>query len=489
MPQPHSPRQSQGQSQGQRVHAFTDDALGELDAVGLAEALRAGRVSVREVVDAAIARARRVEPELNALAFTDFDHARMLAAVQPDRDGPFLTGVPSLLKDNVDIAGMPSLHGTDAFVGTPHRKDGDLARMWRGTGLVVLGKSQLSEFGFSAAAEHPRLGAVRNPWDTDRTAGASSAGSAAMVAAGVVPIAHANDGGGSIRIPASATGLVGLKPTRGRLAQDKLMRQMPVRIVSDGVVTRSVRDTAVFLREAELVYRALDLPPIGDVSRPGRRRLRIAVSTHAPHRPSTPEVERLTLETAELLESLGHQVEQVDVPIPDGFADDFVRYWALLATASMRGGRASFGRTWDRTRLDELTRGLDRHALRNAHRLPGTIRRLRAAEAISAEVYRHHDVLLTPTVSHETPRVGHLDPSLGYDEVIERLLTWVTFTPFQNVTGDPAVSLPLTRTERGLPQGMMLASGQGREALLLGLAYELEQASPWPLLAHADATT
>ena len=141
--------------------------------------------------------------------------------------------------------------------------------MFLATGLVPLGKTQLSEFGFSPSAEHPRLGPVRSPWDTARTAGASSAGTAALVAAGAVPLAHGNDGGGSIRIPAAVNGLVGLKPTRDRLAQDKLNRQMPVRIVSDGVLTRSVRDTAAFLREAEHVYRALQLPPIGDVTRPG----------------------------------------------------------------------------------------------------------------------------------------------------------------------------------------------------------------------------
>ena len=160
--------------------------------------------------------------------------------------------------------------------------------MYLATGLLPLGKTQLSEFGFSASAEHPRLGPVRCPWSLDHTAGASSAGSAALVAAGAVPIAHANDGGGSIRIPASVNGLVGLKPTRGRLAQDALMRQMPVQIVSDGVLTRSVRDTAAFFREAEHVYRDLRLPPIGDVTGPGRARLRIAVITEGIGRSASP---------------------------------------------------------------------------------------------------------------------------------------------------------------------------------------------------------
>src|SRR5918999_6027098 len=148
---------------------------------------------------------------------------------------------------------MPTMHGTDAWTAYPAKKDGDFARMYLATGLIPLGKSQLSEYGFSASAEHPRLGAVRSPWHLEHTAGASSSGSAALVAAGAVPIAHANDGGGSIRIPASVNGLVGLKPSRGRLAQGKVMRDMPIRIISDGVLTRSVRDTAAFLREAEKV--------------------------------------------------------------------------------------------------------------------------------------------------------------------------------------------------------------------------------------------
>ena len=203
------------------LHAFGDDALGDLDAVGLVAALHAGRVSVPEVVEAAIARTEAVDPEVNAVAFRAFDRARVEA--REPRDG-FFAGVPTFVKDNVDVAGMPTQQGSDAFVARPARADGDFARMYLDTGLVPLGKTQLSEFGFSAAAEHVRIGPVRSPWHRDHSAGASSAGSSALVAAGAVPIAHANDGGGSIRIPASVNGLVGLKPTRDRLAQDKSLR-------------------------------------------------------------------------------------------------------------------------------------------------------------------------------------------------------------------------------------------------------------------------
>ncbi|HEX3223955.1 MAG TPA: amidase [Nocardioides sp.] len=465
-----------------RVHAYADDALSDLDAVGLVEALAARRVSIPEVVEAAIARTQRVDPQVNAVAAECFDRARSDA--RHPRGGWF-AGVPTYVKDNSDLAGLPTMNGCDAFEPRPAKRDGDFARMFLATGVIPLGKTQMSEFGFSAVAEHPRLGPVRSPWSTDHTAGASSAGAAALVAAGAVPIAHANDGGGSIRIPAAVNGLVGLKPTRGRLAQDAMLRNMPVRVVSDGVLTRSVRDTAAFLREAEKVYRDLRLAPIGDVTSPTKAQRRIAVITDGVGVSASPEVEALTLETATLLESLGHHVEKVDQPVPGSFKDDFLLYWGLLASGIVASGRVEHGRSWDRRRLDHLTLGLDRHCRHRLTRLPGAIRRLRGSSRISEDLAASYDVVLTPTLAHETPRVGWLDPMQEYDVVLDRLLQWVAFTPLQNASGAPAISLPLATTSAGLPQGMMLAAGHGREALLLELAYELEQARPWPLLRDA----
>src|SRR4051812_30048126 len=332
-----------------RVHAFTDDALGDLDAVGLVAALAAGHVSIPEVVDAAIARTEQVAPTLNAIATECFDRARSEAA---DPRGGWFAGVPTFLKDNVDLLGVPTMQGADAFGPRPARRDGDFARMFLATGLVPLGKTQLSEYGFSASAEHARLGAVRSPWSTAHTAGASSAGAAALVAAGAVPLAHGNDGGGSIRIPAAVNGLVGLKPTRGRLAQDRSLRQMPVRIVSDGVLTRSVRDTAAFLREAEHVYRDLRLAPVGDVRGAGRARRSVAVVTDGIGVTASPEVTELTRATAELVESLGHRVEWIEQPIPASFKDDFLLYWSSFASAITATGRLEHGRSWDATKLD-----------------------------------------------------------------------------------------------------------------------------------------
>jgi amidase len=408
------------------------------------------------------------------LAYNGFEQARHAAPT----DG-FFAGVPTFLKDNVDVAGQPTMQGADAWAPFDAVSDGEFTRMYLATGPVSLGKTQLSEFGFSAAAEHARLGPVRNPWNTEHTAGASSSGSGAFVAAGVVPIAHANDGGGSIRIPAACNGLVGLKPTRGRLPLDSPLRRMPVPIVANGVVTRSVRDTAAFYREAERIWPTPKLAPIGDVTGPGRRRLKIAVLTRSVLRECSPGVRELTLKTAGALEELGHRVEHLDEPpVPASFPDDFVLYWGMLAMAIVRTGRRAFGDTFDRTRLDNLTLGLDRHTTRNLHRLPLTIVRLRRLRRRTARFFATYDAVLTPTLADETPRVGYLAPT-DYQQVIDRLISWVAFTPLQNVTGEPAISLPMAQSAGGMPVGMMLAADTGQEALLLELAYELEEARPW----------
>ncbi|KWX64278.1 amidase [Mycobacterium sp. NAZ190054] len=462
-----------------RVHAFGDDALGDSDAVGLVEALRRGAVSVGELVEAAVARTERVNPSLNGLAYEAYDRARARGRLHRPFGG-FFDGVPSFVKDNVAVAGMPTMNGTDAWDPRPASDDGDFAAAYLATGLVPLGRTRMSEFGFSAVAEHPRLGAVRNPWHTEHTAGASSSGSGAFVAAGVVPIAHANDGGGSIRIPASCNGLVGLKPSRGRLPLDRDMRQMPLRIVANGVLTRSVRDTAAFYREMEKVVANPKLPPVGDVTGPDGQRLRIAVCTESIAHAAAPEVGELTLKTASLLEELGHHVTVIDNPVPRRFMDDFLLYWSFLAFALVRGGRRSFGPSFDRGRLDNLSLGLEQHAARNLHRVPTAIARLARVRRVTSRLYDDHDVLLTPTVADVPPRVGHLDPTASYRQIIDRLVEWVAFTPLQNATGEPAISLPLAQSEAGLPVGMMFSAGLGQEARLLALAFELEQARPWP---------
>ena len=463
------------------VHAFGDpfhdDALGHLDAVGLVDAIKSGRVGRAEVVEAAIARTEAVNSALNGLAYEAFDRARAQADAAPKAG--FFSGVPTFVKDNVDVAGLPTMRGTDAWPPRPAEADGEFTRLYLATGVTPLGKTQMSEYGFSASAEHPRLGAVRNPWNTDHTAGASSSGSGAFVAAGAVPIAHANDGGGSIRIPASCNGLVGLKPSRGRLPLDKEVSQMPIRIVANGVLSRSVRDTAAFYREAERIWPAPKLPSIGDVRRAGKQRLTVAVITRSLLRECSPEVRELTLKSAGLLEELGHRVDHLEKPpVPDSFAADFVLYWGLLAMGQIQQNRRAID-GFDVSRLDNLSRGLDRHARRNLHRIPLALVRLARARRHTARLARTYDLVLTPTLADEPPRIGYLDPTADYQQIIDRLEEWVAYTPLQNVTGEPAISLPLATSANGLPVGMMFSAPTGLEARLLELAYELEDARPW----------
>ncbi len=465
------------------VHAFGDDALGDLDAVGLAGAIRSGEVSRQEAVEAAIARTARLDEVLSGLACERFSDA-VEESAHPH--SAFFAGQPTLIKDNSDVEGLPTQQGARAFVARPARRDGDFAKMMGLIGTTTIGKSRLSEYGFSASAEFVDEPPVRNPWDTSRSSGASSAGSAAFVAAGAVPMAHANDGGGSIRIPAACNGLVGLKPTRGRTPTDKMNREMPVRIVHDGVLTRTVRDTAAFVRESERVYRNLKLPPVGDVTGPGRHRLRVALVSESIHgRGPDAETRRVLTETAATLEELGHTVVPVDPPVPDTFAEDFLVYWSLLALFLHHNGKRTFNETYNRHSNDNLTKGLALHAARNSWRLPMAISRLRRSQRVSKRFFADHDVVLNPTVARVTPELGWLHPEQSYETVIDRLMTWVAFTPLQNATGDPAISLPMGTSAEGLPIGMQLSAAQGYDRRLIELAFELEEARPFARIQDA----
>ncbi len=205
----------------------------------------------------------------------------------------------------------------------------------------------------------------------------------------------------------------------------------------------------------------------------------MALVTTSVGRAATPEVAELTRETGRLLEDLGHCVTEVEPPVPGSFPEDFQLYWALLASFIVLNGKRSFNRTWDRSRLDNLTLGLFSHFKRNLHKVPLATARLAASGKVSQRFFRDHDVVLTPTLGHETPLVGHLDPTQEFDVIMDRLLDWVAFTPLQNATGEPAISLPLATTASGLPQGQMFAAARGQEATLLELAFELEEARPF----------
>jgi amidase len=472
----HQGRQGQPLKQ---VHAFGDDALGELDAVGVAAAVAAGDISAVEAAHAAIGRAALVEPHLNGIVVEDFERALSLAA------GPLtgrLAGVPTFVKDNTDVEGLPTRQGSRAIPPTPAPADHPFTTQLRATGLVPLGKSSLPEFGWSASTEFDQWDPTRNPWDTDFSSGASSGGAAVLVASGVVPIAHANDGGGSIRIPAAACGLVGLKPTRGRLAPDAHAAQMPVDVVCNGVVTRTVRDTAHFLAAAEAHRTAPGLPLVGLVEGPGERRLRIGmVIDSLTDTPTDDETRAAVVATAELLTSLGHEVVEVPLPAVDAFAEAFKHYWAMLAFSTHHFGKRVMHPQFDKSATDPLTQYLARRFARSFWRTPGAIRTLKRSEQELREHFAAHriDAALSPTLAHTTPRIGHLSPTVPFPEMFDRLVRYAAFTPLNNATGSPAVSLPLGRTAEGLPIGVQLQALHGDERTLLELSYELEAAQPF----------
>lgn len=455
-----------------RVHAFSDDALGDADALDVARRITAGEVSRTEVVEAAIERIQRVNPALNGLERDLFSRARARSA-EP-RWGVF-AGVPTLIKDNMDVAGVPTLDGSRAVPAVPAAQDGEFTRTITSTGAAIIGKSTMPEFGFSASTEHEGREPTRNPWNPDYSSGASSGGSAALVAAGAVPFAHANDGGGSIRIPAAVCGLVGLKPTRGRTVFNEMAKQLPINIISDGIVTRSVRDTAYFYAAAEQFYRPADLPPLGLVEGPADRRLRIGLIMDSLDGHVTDEPTRAALENvAKVLERSGHQVVPMAVPAEPTFPDDFTLFWGFLAFAMHKFGTRTVGPAFDPSQLESLTLGLSAHFRGNLRRFPGALRRLKASEQQYRQAIVGYDAVLSPTLSHTTPLLGHLSPSNGYDVLFPRLREWVGFTPLNNITGSPAISLPLATDDVGLPIGVHFAAPHGRERTLLELAYELE---------------
>ncbi|MFF2660089.1 amidase [Kitasatospora sp. NPDC058032] len=466
----------------ERVHAYGDDALGEHDAVALAALVRSGEVSPAELATAAAARAERVDAALAPVAFAAYGRPY---GVDGGHGGPSagadtpLYGVPSYLKDNTDLRGMPTGQGSSAFRAKPARRTAGFAEQFLGTGLSVLGKTRLPEFGLNASTEFAAARPVRNPWRTSHSPGASSGGAAALVAAGVVPIAHANDGGGSIRIPAACCGLVGLKPTRGRTVPNAQGRRLPVDLVTDGVLTRSVRDTAAFFAAAERHHRNLALPPLGLVEGPGTRRLRIGLVVDSPTATTDAPTRAVVEETAARLAALGHRVTEVRLPFGEEFSRDFVLYWGYIAFLIAATGRLVVDPGFRASRLDGLTTGLRRLFHREFARVPGVVRRLRAAERTYAELFRTQDAILSPVLAHVAPPIGHLSPNVAFDELIERLTRYVAFTPVNNVTGGPAIALPAGASPDGLPIGVHLSAAHGEERLLLELAFALEADRPW----------
>jgi amidase len=470
-----------------RINAFTNDALGTMDAVGVAVAISTGKISVAEVTEAAIKRAEKVNPALNAIVLKTYDEARHPALM--NKNG-MLYGVPAFIKDNENIKGYPTQKGTGAFVARTEKKHSKYTRQFLSTGVNCLGKSSLPEFGFICSTENERWGITRNPWHTDYTTGGSSSGSGALVASGAVPIAVANDGAGSTRIPASCCGLVGLKPTRNRLMPLHGTETLPVQIVYNGVLTRSVRDTAAYYAAAEQYYYNRKLPKLGLVQTPLSKRLRIAFFENLPadrQGHMDEDTFRVQLETAKLLESLGHKVDMIKVPLEiEPLTEHYLIYYGFLSFMTNRFGKMTVGSKVDQSLIEPFTRGLMETFARNKGKLPGSIRALKkAAIETEMELEKDYDLVMTSVTTRTTPQIGYFAPTLSYEEIAKRAAYFATYLPLFNISGSPAISLPMGTASNGMPVGVQFASPYGQDKLLIEIALELEAAKPWKLICDA----
>jgi amidase len=466
------------------------DDFATLDATAQAELVRDGAVTPAELVGAALARMDALDPQLNAVIHRMDDKARAAAATVPD--GPF-RGVPLLVKDAVcHTAGDPYHCGMRFLKERGWTEDADtfLAQRFRRAGFVLVGRTNTPELATTVTTEPLAYGATRNPWDLTRSTGGSSGGSAAAVAAGLAPVAHANDMGGSIRAPASECGLVGLKPTRARTSLGPGFGEFWGPLTHEGVVTRTVRDTAAVLD-------AIAGPAPGDPytapapTRPYRDEvgadpgsLRIGLRTAAPAGapPTDPECAAAAEAAARVLEALGHVVEG-DGPTALDHEDLTQGFMPIFTSAIARDLDRWAARTgdpigpddvepwnWTLAELGRSVSGTDYLA---------ALETMQAGSRRLAAWWKYHDVLVTPTLGAQPPRLGTISPDRSLDEVLPVVARLTQFlTPF-NATGQPAISLPLGVAADGLPIGVQLVAAYGREDVLVRVAAQLEQAAPW----------
>jgi amidase len=388
--------------------------------------------------------------------------------------------VPTFIKDLDDVRGLPTHSGSRSFGRSPATGQGPYVEALEKSGLVFLGKSATPEFGLTSTTEPVLGGPSRNPWNTDHSTGGSSGGAAALVAARVVPAAHATDGGGSIRVPASCCGVFGLKPSRGRAVP--LGRPMgPVDISISHAVTISVRDSAQWLAVTERTGADKVFEPLGIVGRATPRRLRIALDLETlMGGPVDAEVAAATQETARLLESLGHEVEVAPLKLAKReFMDAFALYWASGAARIADMLEKVLQRPVTDQDLEPWTLALRQYFLEHRAGFDAAVATLRASVATCEEFFTQHDLLLTPTLGRLPPRIGWLGPDVPFQDGMERLMSFVGFTPVQNASGQPAMSVPLHWSSSGLPIGSHFAARAGDERTLLELAYQLEEARPW----------
>jgi Asp-tRNA(Asn)/Glu-tRNA(Gln) amidotransferase A subunit family amidase len=481
----------------------------EDDATGLAELVARGEVHPGELVEAAIKRIETLNPIINAVIRPRFDQARLTADAGAPA-GPF-AGVPFLIKDLALAAGEQVAFGSVFFRDYVADTSAAMLARFEAAGLISVGRTNTPEFGLVPTTEPVLYGPTRNPWSLDHSPGGSSGGAAAAVAAGMVPMAHASDGGGSIRIPASACGLFGLKPTRGRTPQRPLSGPdgLPVGLC----VSRSVRDSARLL---DAVHGAVPgdrwhaPTPAGSFEESVRRapeRLRIAYSIHDFRGKRVhPDCAAAVLGTARLCEELGHEVIE-DRPAVDGhhMASAFLLLWEAVPAGvfqlileeadkrtvgrllrklgdwwSMRIIAALDSRKSKQPAFEPFTWGLAKRAHRTrSGELSKAYGELQAITYEVADFLEHVDVFLSPVLGSPPVRIGEIDQTIDLDELIEQLVDYVAFTPLANFTGFPAMSVPIYWTDTGLPVGSHFLGRFGDEERLLGLAGQLEEARPW----------
>jgi amidase len=482
---------------------------GRYDALGLAELVRSGQVSPSELLDEALARTAKVNPSINAVIHLMEGRAREAIATGLPA-GPF-RGVPFLIKDLMtEYAGEPMRRGSRLFGDYVSPDDEELTRRYRRAGLVIFGKTNTPEFGLTNVTEPELFGPTRNPWNLERTSSGSSGGSAAAVAARIVPAANANDGGGSIRTPASNCGLVGLKPSRGRNPTGPMEADVWFGIIGEHVVTRTVRDSAALLDATSGDYPqqlmklpAPERPFLGEVARePGR--LRIAFSFD-PGLGKTlhPENRTALAAVTARLAALGHDLVEVTLPLQgESFIADYAALIAADTAAVLRSARALVGRTATSADVELATWMLAKMGeAQSAADLTATIWSMQAFARRWLAWSASFDVLLTPTVGVPPLPIGAYKlPALRRQglkllaalpagallsqrpkvvEAFGQVFAYSPYTMIANVTGQPSISLPLHWTEDGLPMGMLFTARVGDEATLFRLAAQLEQALPW----------
>lgn len=448
----------------------------DLDATAHAAAVSDGTTTAAALVEAAAARLDRANPMINA-ARPNYDRAR--AAAVAHLAGP-MAGVPTLVKDNVEQAGLVWTSGCRALRNRIGVTDAPIIAAMTHAGLISIGRSTCPEFALSPTSEALLTGPTRNPWRLDRSSGGSSGGSGAAVAAGVVAIAHGNDGGGSIRIPASCCGLVGLKPSRARMAGDNHLRKVTDFAVQ-GCVTRTVRDTAAFLAACEATSDTV-YSTAGLVTGPSRSRLKIGLMRASglgvePH----PDVAAVFEHSRQLLHKARHLL--IDAPpVFDGEAvtSAFETLWSSGVTARLKVASDALGRSLTAKDIEPLTMTW---AAYGAHFTAADVARavteLQLLERQYTAQFANYDVLMTPTLGEPPVMIGTLSPLHSYESLHDAVRRYVPYTPIENAAGAPAISLPMGFSRDGLPIGMQFTTRPGGERVLLELAYELENIVGW----------